>query len=296
MAALPAPLVPPEVDLRDYGYIPLYGKKLFDSDTWNLCDEIEKIAALRLWWASWHQEPAGSLPNNDRLLCGMAGKGDVIKAWMAIKDNAMRGWILCSDGRLYHPVVASIALDVWGKKRKKNTDNAADRERKRRKRESLPPDKSKIPAENALKEKGKVEGKEEIKPATSENSAGAAGGGCPPDKTDAERVREQFLALRERFWPNNPNLSAPWSTIETEATGWLEQGGTVDVIRSIVERGMFEKATKGETAPLSLKAFKLSLQDGIAKATRPTAPQGRSVIEIHAQQEARRAAALAATA
>lgn len=167
------PLVPPEVDLRDYDYIPLYGDRLFNSDTWAYCDADEKVAALRLWWRAWHEEPAGSLPNNDRLLAERAGYGVAVKAFLVVKENAMRGWILCSDGRLYHPVVASIALDVWQTKKKKKAENAADRERKRLKRLVVcPPEKMSIPpdirsdnrqippdvqSENALK------GREEIR-------------------------------------------------------------------------------------------------------------------------------------
>lgn len=161
--SLPAPLVPADVDLRDYEFMPFYGKRLLESDTWALCNDAEKIVALRLWWASWHQEPPASLPDNDRLLCSAAGKGDVVSAFSKLKANAMRGWIKCSDGRFYHPVVAEIALDVWKTKRKKESDNAADRERKRRKRATIPADAPVFsagnsvghPAENALKEKMK---------------------------------------------------------------------------------------------------------------------------------------------
>lgn len=182
----PEPLVPAEVDLRDYDYMPLYGDRLFNSDTWALCDADEKIAALRLWWRAWHEEPAGSLPNNDRLLAERAGYGVAVKAFLAVKKNAMRGWIECSDGRLYHPVVAAIAVDVWRTKRRKGDQNAAERERKRRKRAEMSggqdtyvrrtngqyppdnmPDNSQIPqdvrAENALKGKREVEDKEESK-------------------------------------------------------------------------------------------------------------------------------------
>lgn len=134
---LPEPLVPADVDLRDFDFIPLYGDRLFNSDTWALCDADEKVAALRLWWRAWHEEPAGSLPNNDRLLAERAGYGVAVKAFLAVKPNAMRGWILCSDDRLYHPVVASIALDVWEKKSRKRVENDADRERKRLKRAAL---------------------------------------------------------------------------------------------------------------------------------------------------------------
>lgn len=124
------PLVSADVDLRDFDYIPLYADRLFNSDTWGLCDADEKIAALHLWCSAWHEEPAGSLPNNDRLLASRAGYGVAVKSFLAVKKNAMRGWVLCTDGRLYHPVVASIALDVWKTKRKKKAENAADRARK----------------------------------------------------------------------------------------------------------------------------------------------------------------------
>jgi hypothetical protein len=112
----PEPLVPPEVDLREFDFMPLYGGRLFSSDTWILCSHEERVAALRLWWASWHQESAGSLPDNLRLLADLAGYGVAVDAFAAVKQNAMRGWIRCADGRLYHPVVASIALECWAKK------------------------------------------------------------------------------------------------------------------------------------------------------------------------------------
>lgn len=155
-AALPEPLVPAEVDLRDFDYMPLYGRRLLDSDTWAICDADEKVAALSLWWSSWHEEPAGSLTDNDRVLAKAAGYGVAVKEFLRVKENAMRGWIRCADGRLYHPVVASLALEVWQTKRRKKSENEADRERKRRKRAALsgrtPAD---CPPENALKGEGK---------------------------------------------------------------------------------------------------------------------------------------------
>lgn len=198
MDDLPEPLVPPEVDLRDYDYIPLYGSRLFDSETWGLCDADEKVAALQLWWGAWHEEPAGSLPDNDRLLAQRAGYGVALKAFLTIKEKAMRGWIKCADGRLYHPVVASIALDVWRTKRKKTDHNAAERERKRLKRDAVvrrtngvfppdtPPDNGEIPAsvpqENALNGKGKE---------SSEASASAA---IPPMATPIDPEKEMWDA------------------------------------------------------------------------------------------------------
>lgn len=155
----PDPLVPPEVDLRDFDFMPLQGARLFASDTWALCSAEEKVAALTLWWSSWHEEPAGSLTDNRRTLARAAGYGVAVDAFNAVAENALRGWVKCSDGRLYHPVVASIALEVWEKKTKKKAENAADRERKHRKRHGTSGGNggdvrrtdAKIPAENALK-------------------------------------------------------------------------------------------------------------------------------------------------
>lgn len=206
MSVKPEPLVPPEVDLRDFDYIPLYGERVFNSDTWALCDADEKVAALRLWWRSWHEEPAGSLPNNDRLLADRAGYGVAVRAFLAVKDNAMRGWIECADGRLYHPVVASIAIDVWQTKRKKKAENAADRERKKNKRlagtvaqsDHCPPENHEIPPdirpENALKGKGK-----------GRDSSGAyAPGGKPPEPTPSSVGSDEPTASVVRFDPEKP--------------------------------------------------------------------------------------------
>lgn len=149
MSELPEPLVPAEVDLRDFPDFPLDFKRLFASDTWIMCDAEEKVAALRLWCMSMHQEPAGSLPDNDRILADLAGYGVAVREFLKVKENAMRGWIRCADGRLYHHVVAEKVLDCWAKKRRKAVENAADRERKRRKKEALSGrNASRVPPEN----------------------------------------------------------------------------------------------------------------------------------------------------
>lgn len=175
--ALTAALIGSEVDLRDFDYMPLYGDRLFRSETWILGTADSRCAAIRLWWAAWHEEPAGSLPDNDRLLADMAGYGVAVSAFCEIKEAAMRGWVKCDDGRLYHPVVCQIAAEMFKKKKKKQEDNAAERARKKRKRNNsagptaghpsddpvdIPPDTQPlsagqhavVPPENALKEKG----------------------------------------------------------------------------------------------------------------------------------------------
>lgn len=73
-------------------------------------------AAVQLWAASWHQIPAGSIPNDDKWLAKATGYGRIVKEWTRVRDGALRGWVKCTDGRLYHSVVAEKALEAWKSK------------------------------------------------------------------------------------------------------------------------------------------------------------------------------------
>lgn len=111
------PMTPADCDLRGLQYMPLFGDRLFGSATWIAASPEAKVAALRLWWRSYaHEVPAASLPDNDQLLADYAGYGIAVKAWRKVKDQAMRGWVKCSDGRLYHRTVAEVALESWAQR------------------------------------------------------------------------------------------------------------------------------------------------------------------------------------
>ena len=69
------PLVPPEVDLAGYQFMPLHGHKLFSSDFNLNASDAGFRAAVNLWWSSWNQVPAGSLPSIVPVLAGLAGLG-----------------------------------------------------------------------------------------------------------------------------------------------------------------------------------------------------------------------------
>lgn len=105
----PTPLVPAEVDLRDFPGMWFDVSRLIKSETWVMGSGDECKAALTLWMQSWHQVPAGSLPNEPRMLEHLS----MSKRWRAVSEHALRGWVLCSDGRLYHPVVCEKALEAW---------------------------------------------------------------------------------------------------------------------------------------------------------------------------------------
>lgn len=105
----PEPLVPEDVDLRDFPGMWVDTDRLVRSDTWILGNSDEKAAAFTLWAESWHQVPAASLPDNDRVLAKLSQA----ERWTKSRGHALRGWIACNDGRLYHPVVAEKALEAW---------------------------------------------------------------------------------------------------------------------------------------------------------------------------------------
>jgi hypothetical protein len=113
---LPSPLTPLECDLRDFAFMPLDVVRLRDSDL--AADETPEAcwAAVLLWCVSWHQVPASSLPDDDEWIAKRAKywhKGKIDKDWKAVREGALRGWVKCSDGRLYHPVVSEKAREAW---------------------------------------------------------------------------------------------------------------------------------------------------------------------------------------
>jgi hypothetical protein len=103
---LPDPLVPADADLRNFPFTPIFRSRLFGSSFHARVNDSEWRAGVTLWLKSWDQVPAGSLPNDDIDLCRLAELGRDMKAWKRIRENALRGWFLCKDGRLYHAVVA----------------------------------------------------------------------------------------------------------------------------------------------------------------------------------------------
>lgn len=107
------PLTPPNCDLKDFGFIPIEVTRFLDSSFNATLNDTAWRAGVTLWLKSWHQVPAASLPDDDATLANLSGLGRDIKTWRKIKAEAMRGWKLCDDARLYHPVVAEKALEAW---------------------------------------------------------------------------------------------------------------------------------------------------------------------------------------
>ena len=107
---LPEPLSQADCDLRGLHFMPLDVTRLLHSDTYALSSGTEFKAMLTLWAASWLQVPAGSLPNDDRIMAHFCHIS--VAQWETVKTIALRGWILCNDGRLYHAFIAERAMEA----------------------------------------------------------------------------------------------------------------------------------------------------------------------------------------
>jgi uncharacterized protein YdaU (DUF1376 family) len=113
-AELPPPLVAAEIDLRDMDGFMLNVERLMASELWALSTPEEFKAALALWCRAWKQLPAASLPDDPRVLAAFAGVSAA--RWRKLAPVAMRGFVLCADGRHYHRVLAEDARRAWERK------------------------------------------------------------------------------------------------------------------------------------------------------------------------------------
>lgn len=127
---LPEPLLPADVDLRDFPDMPFAVRRFRDSTLATAKPAEETLAALMLWSASWHQVPAGSVPSPDHELAPLAGYGRGVRDFMRVKEGATHRMVLCADKRLYHPIVCAKAAAAWNGKLKERHKRRCDLLRK----------------------------------------------------------------------------------------------------------------------------------------------------------------------
>lgn len=127
------PLTPANLNLQSMSFMPLDVVRLRDSSMASQKSAEGFRAAVLLWCAAWHQVPAASLPNDDVELARYAGFGRDLKAWTKIRDIALHGFVECSDGRLYHRVIASKANETAAKREayRQRTKNATEARQRR---------------------------------------------------------------------------------------------------------------------------------------------------------------------
>lgn len=97
--------------------MPMDIQRLFNSEFHARAGDAAWRAGVTLWLKSFHQVPAGSVPDDDVSLARLAEMARDVKGWRRIREQALYGWVKCSDGRLYHPVVVEKANEAWAGKK-----------------------------------------------------------------------------------------------------------------------------------------------------------------------------------
>lgn len=140
MTALPAPLVPPECTMAGNDWFPLYFQRLRKSKWWRRASDMARARNVMLWGEAYQGAPAGSLPDDDDDLAEAAGFGMDVEAFLAAKAEILAPWVLCSDGRWYHPTTCEVVLEAWGEIGERRKKAAAKKAAQRAKvREIAPP-------------------------------------------------------------------------------------------------------------------------------------------------------------
>lgn len=106
----PAPLTTIDIDLAGMPGFMLDTERLMRSELMVLSSGDEFKAAVALWCRAWTQSPPGSLPNDERILAAWSLAG---RRWPKVRGMALRGFVLCTDGRLYHRVLCEDVLRAW---------------------------------------------------------------------------------------------------------------------------------------------------------------------------------------
>lgn len=281
-------MVPPTVDIAKLDGFMLDTRRLLSSELVALATAEEFRAAVLLWCRAWQQTPAASLPNDDRVLASFAGVE--LRRWPKVREMALRGFVECSDGRLYHHVLAADALRAWEalvkrhgrtkaatearktamqqeRHEQRNDGTSAHRNDERHvdRNDRSEPLRNEVPTvardgtgrDGNMKEPPATLGVSEPRPPAPAEPGGGRG--------EVTQIVDGFDRLRREHWPNHPDLPAPRLTLETEARGHLARGGPPALILDVVGRGMAAMARKGQRPPGSLAAFGRSLDDAIAK-------------------------------
>jgi hypothetical protein len=251
--------------LTDFKFMPLEVARLRRSKAWLICKRRPELAfyMLNLWTASWHERPAGSLEDDDDVLADAAMCPP--ERWAEVKVDALRGWVKCSDGRLYHPVVAEKVAESWHGKLLKRWQNECDRLRKENRRREeggqdplpLPPRPERtsvgvpaevqgtsggFPPENALK------GREGI------GKGESAVGDVPSDGGEIQKVFDAWnqAAARHPRWPTAQTLSP---ARRKSLAARLHDGGGLDGFMSVLATAEASHFIRNEMTGWSLDWF-----------------------------------------
>lgn len=249
---LPEPPIEANIELRGLRSMPIDVERLLNSDFSTTCSDAEFRAGLTAWCRSWQQKPAGSLPNNDVALAKLLGFGTDKKRWLKVKERALHGFVLCSDGRLYHPVVVEKAKEAWKKrgewKKRQAKKRAAEKDPEGDggpgggegdvppsppgakpivTRDVTPPSRNEVTDFSAVK----VEVEVEVERSRAEQQLSETPT-RPPDRGDDDAALRRVSAVAAKVVEiagADPSKQAKWHFVSAQVSGWLARGADPDL-------------------------------------------------------------------
>jgi uncharacterized protein YdaU (DUF1376 family) len=227
---LPAPLTAPECDCTDLDGFMLNVERLMASELVALSTHEVVGASLFLWCRAWKQRPAASLPDDDRVNAAFARLP--IARFRKLKDEILRGFVKCSDGRLYHRVLSEEATGAYERKLAFQKRRAADAKRLKEWRQNkgetadetpieTPPE---TPSETRFVAEGQGQGLSSVPIGTA-------------------------LSAKDRLWRDGPSAvaalagpSAKPEQFRSVIGGWVKAGNTPEQILEAIAKAQAEKA------------------------------------------------------
>lgn len=248
MTDLPAPLTDASVDVAGLPGFMLNVVRLLSSELVAISTGDEFKAAVLLWSRSWQQVPACSLPEDERVLASFAGLGSDMKKWRKVRPVALRGFVPCSDGRLYHPVLVEDAKRA-SKARQQRRDAIS------RRYETKPPEPLPVPTAVATAVPP-VQGRDETKAEQQE--------AAPPDAVRqlAKRAVDVLRKLQE-ICGVDENRKPAWARVDA-VTGWLQAGADPDLdVFPAARAVMVRETAKGNGPPGSASYLTNAVMDAM---------------------------------
>lgn len=129
--------------LSNHDWFPMFHHRLLQSDFVAECILDDRRAdlgtALILWAACISEDPAGTLPTNDRHLAVLAKFGSV-EGWLAVREGVLHGWatVHVEDDRtgqwyprLGHPFTLAVVDDMMTRARARHAARTAGADRQK---------------------------------------------------------------------------------------------------------------------------------------------------------------------
>lgn len=220
------PPYPPDTRAKGYRFELDY-ERILQSDTWALASMRQRPLLLMAWFVAWQQTPCGSLPDSDELIAARIGMDTA--EFQQNRVILLRGWEKADDGRLYHPVVSEMVLEMLARKTRETQRKANYREKM--KGQTVPylshgTDTGQTRDSTGSDDTGTGTGIKRSKPSCSPSASGPSDDGFA---TFWEKYpRKISKAAAEKAWKKaKPDLQTVLNTIERAkaSTDWQKDKG-----------------------------------------------------------------------